>query len=314
MLRLKPLTREYFSEKDMIKYVREYQLKKDGESFKKIKPSILKLINGMINKQFSYNYHIQNNRGDVEAECFIEILRALDRYDPEKGRLFAYLNRVAKNTMMKYYKHSRKIRDREKTYTDVVGNFDESNTSGDDAAMSSSMKWANLYVDDTYDLDTKLRLNPSCSSTTLRVDDTINIIYNYLCSVRDAVAYFVNNKNAVDDLIKDINLSTDIDFNFTNSYSGVILSEKMFYTMLINRLYEFINTVVLYIESRYRDYIRKDDSSVAYDGRWSRRAVGYVRKIVKTKLKNDSLTRYYKADDLVNFIKYLVKKRYGYGE
>ena len=66
-----------------------------------MKPSIDGLINGMINKEFYRNYHIKNNRYDAYTECIYEILNSLERYDPDKGRVYAYFNRIVKNSLLK---------------------------------------------------------------------------------------------------------------------------------------------------------------------------------------------------------------------
>lgn len=310
--RKKSKSNNYFSEKEMINYVKEYQLQRNDESFSKIAPSILELINGMINKQFSYNHHILNNKNDAIAECFIEIINSLNRYDPERGRLFAYLNRITKNTLMKYYTRSRRIKDKEKNYIDLIANIDDDDVDNDNIVMSSGMRYLNLYVDDLYDLNYNLKLNPSYKNVTLKVDNTINIIYKYLNNIKDIILYYVNDEKAISRLVDDITISSDIDFDF--NYNNILISNKMFYTSLINNLYEFINKVLVYIERKYGDYINKDESNITYNGRWSNRAIGYVRRIIRSKLKKDNLARYYGVDNLVNFIQYLVMKRYEYDE
>lgn len=310
--RKKRVKSNYFSEKEMINLVREYQLYCDDESFSKIAPSILELINGMINKQFSYNHHILNNRNDAIAECFIAIINSLQRYDPNRGRLFAYLNRITKNTLMKYYVRSRKVKDKEKSYTDIISGINEDNIDDDNVIMSFGIKSVNTYVDDSYDLDYNLRIYPQCKNVRLKVDDTVNIIHKYLYDLKDVIFYFVDNDSAVNKLVEDIKASPYVEFEF--NYNKVLISDEMFYSVLINNLYEFINNIILYTEKKYENYIYKSENDIIYDGQWSNRAIGYIRRIVKSKLKKDNLARYYNIDDLTNFIKYLIIKRYEYDE
>jgi len=304
----------YFKEKEMIELVKEYQKRRDNDSFKKIQPGILSLIDGMITKQFSYNHHIQNSKKDAIIECFMEILKALDRYDPDKGRLFAYMNRIAKNTLMKYYRNSRKIKDREQSYTDIIFSIDDPNVDVDNVVLASSIKNLDLVINETSDLNSELKLNPSPKNVTLTVEDTCIIIYKYLRNLKETLLFYIHNPEVIDKLIEDIRLSPDVNFDFTNKYNETLVSEKMFYFNLISSLQVLVDNILLYLEKRYAGKLSKNENDVTYNGRLSPRMIGYVRKITKTKLKKENLARYYDVDDLVYFINFLIERRYVYDE
>lgn len=99
---------DYFSEKDILILVKDYKINKNNLTFQKMSKPIDQMIDGMINKEFYHNDIVKNNRNDIHSECFIEILRSLEKYDPEKGRVFAYLNRIVKNTILRCYNKTKK--------------------------------------------------------------------------------------------------------------------------------------------------------------------------------------------------------------
>ena len=83
----------YFPEEDMVKTLELYKQTKADKYFDILKPKLVAVINGMINKEFSYNEYIKSNRDVVTSECLFAIIQSYNRFDTNKGRLFAYTNR-----------------------------------------------------------------------------------------------------------------------------------------------------------------------------------------------------------------------------
>ena len=115
----------YFNEQRVSQLLTEYQKTHDDTIFDKIQPEILAVINGMINKHFIHNKAIYMNRDDAISFVYIEILRSLSNFNPQRGRAYAYINMIAKRSLISFYnKHSR-ITNKEMTYTDLTKNIDD---------------------------------------------------------------------------------------------------------------------------------------------------------------------------------------------
>lgn len=309
---VKNKSNNYFSEKEMIKLVKQYK-NGDESSFNEFYKSINKLINGMLNKEFSYNTYIINNRDDVIAECMYEIIRSLKRFDPDKGRLYAYLNRIIKNTAIKYYNKYKKTKTYELSYTDLIKNID---SEGDDINLdnivfSISMKVFNTQADDSFNSQ-DFKLKPMCKNIPLELEESIYIIYKYLSNLKDCLNfYYTNVKN--DDIINDMiyKIENDLDLNIEFKFNSLFKSKKRFYRELITNIYQSLSNILTFIENKYGKIINKDENTINYDGIISKRSVGYLRNIVNNYImENHYLAEKYGADNIVKFIDYLVKERY----
>lgn len=301
--------KNYFSEKEMISLVSLYKENKNNKIFAKIEPVINKLINGMINRQFSYNYHIINNRKDVISECYYEILISIERYDPERGRLYAYLNRIIKNTLMKYYVKSRKIKDKESNYTDLSRNIaDDNDLDLDQFIISMGINNTDEIINSEYDTNENIFIKPNPKNVTLKIDTTVNIMYNYINDIKEIVKFYLDNEYAIDYIINDIHFNNNIEFSLFDENEQIFLTKKEFYYNIIENYHSFLNNIINFLKCNYKEYISKEPEN--YDGYWSNRAIGYIRKFVNVKLKNDNLAKKYDVTELVSFINYLIKTRY----
>ena len=66
------------------------------------------IADGMINTEFRNNTFVLEYRDELKNECFYEVLKSLRNFNCDKGRAFAYFNRIIKNTLLKiYYKNHR---------------------------------------------------------------------------------------------------------------------------------------------------------------------------------------------------------------
>ena len=109
----------YFNEKEMKNHLKRYKEYNDKSSQEQLIIGVAAVINGMINKEFYHNKYVKNNRSDMINECVIEVIKSLDRFDPNKGRIFAYVNRIVKNTLVRAYNKNTKIFHHENTFTDI---------------------------------------------------------------------------------------------------------------------------------------------------------------------------------------------------
>jgi len=296
----------YFIEKEMIELVRQYKATKSDKIFNKISPVLDTLINGMINKEFSYNHHIKNNRNDVISECMVEILKSLNRYDPDRGRLFAYLNRIVKNTLLKYYTNSRKVKDKEMTYTELTRNMSEE--AEEDTPIKISMS-NNNGSNESIDINSMVTPKPKPKNVTLDIDTSIYLTYQYLLYVKEAVQFYLDNVNILNDTVKKLKYETKISFDFNRYYKNKNIqpSDTLLYKTILESINISLNNIMSWVKSTYSDVIKEEPKS--FDGELSNRAIGYVRSFVKKKLKKENLVKHFEIEDLIELLQYLVYQR-----
>lgn len=303
----------YFIEKEMIELVRQYKSTKSDLIFNKIAPVLDTMINGMINKEFSYNHHVKNNRNDVISECMCEILKSLDRYNPDKGRLFAYLNRIIKNTLIKFYTQSRKVKDKELIYTDLNKNSIEEDE--DDIAFKVGLNNSGELISDDTESESSLMLNPSMKNTTLDIGTSIYILYHYITYVKDSIQFYLDNPTIFKAVIKKMKYEQRVTFDFTQYYANKQhnIPDTVLYHTILESLIISLNNILNWLSTTYPDKMKTEPES--FDGELSNRAIGYIRKFVKKRLKKENLINHFKVEDLIELIQYLVNKRnFKYGD
>lgn len=103
--------KNYFDEQYMLEKLNNYTISKKDDDLSDISVKCIDIIHGMINKEFSYNTIILKDRESFVQDCMYEIIKYIKKgyYKPEKGRLFAYINRIIKNTLLRKYYYNKKI-------------------------------------------------------------------------------------------------------------------------------------------------------------------------------------------------------------
>lgn len=295
----------YFPELEMVDLLKTYKISQSEEVFRQLEPKLVGIINGMINKEFRSNPIIINNRNDCMSECMFEIFKSYRRYDPEKGRLYAYTNRIVKNTLLKYYEKSKKRSNNETTYTDINASVsDEEQT--EDNVFKINLISTNEMVDDVTEVSNGL-INCSLKNITLDMDTSINIIYNYVKYVKEALDKYLKNKDLLNKLVNDINYDVNITFDLTKYYNSTVSIDYFYYNLIENSSF-VLNSLMMWIERSYKRKIHAEPLS--YDGNLSSRAVGYVRRFIVTSFEDKALGVKIDSDELVEFIKYITLRAY----
>ncbi len=294
----------YFIEKEMNELIKLYKKDKNNEQlFKQIEPSLYGIINGMINKQFYGNYHIKNNRTDATSDCMMAILSSLDRYNPDKGRLFAYTNRIVKNTLMSFYKKSRKIRDNEMNNNEIMRNLDENEIDED---MSLKMSMINKNNDDM-SIETTSLSDCTCKNVVLDIDTSVYIIYKYVNYLQTATQFYLDHSDIYKQLIDGLVYDTTVNFEFENYIDSIIMNKYDIYNNILDNLNDSLHNIIKWLQENYSDSINTEPES--YDGAISNRALGYIRNFVREQLNND-ITKKYDVNELIQFLQYITYKRY----
>lgn len=295
----------YFPETEMVDILKEYKMTKSDETFKLMEPRFIAIINGMINKEFSYNSYIKNNREDAIANCLLAIMSSYQRFDPEKGRLYAYTNRIVKNTLRKMSEKLAKLQSKEVTYTDI-NMYVESENNTEDNVINISLSSDDTVSNDTSEISNILE-KCTLKNVTLDAKSTINIVYFYIKYVKDTTAFFLKNSYYMDELIKDIIYDADISFDF-NKYINQGISEKRFYHNLIEHIDFVLDTLLKWINCKYHNYLIDEPES--FDGKLSDRVIGNIRTFIITTFNGLTLGSKLDADELIYFIQYITINRY----
>lgn len=88
--------------------------------------SMFNITDGMINTEFRNNLYVLSNREELKQCCFFEIMKSIKKFKGEKGRSFAYFNRIIKNTLLReYYKHIRRSSKECKIYDLLPNDYTE---------------------------------------------------------------------------------------------------------------------------------------------------------------------------------------------
>lgn len=297
----------YFPEQEMIETLKLYQETKSEKYYEILQPKLIAVINGMINKEFSYNTFVKGNRDMMIAECLFEIFQSYHRFDPAKGRLFAYTNRIIKNTLIKHYNQFIKLSEYEPTYSSINAKADVADNGdyGDDNIINLSIIANGTYVDDNFKTEDNIALDIVESKKVLSEKDTIRLVYDYLKLVNEAISYFCK-KGRLSSFINSIKYETNINFDFTKYYT-VFCDEQHFYSNLLEILDYTINKVLKWIESKYCDIIHNEPTE--YNGQLSTRVLDSIHHYIITSVNNGVNTQI-DLDNLVGFIKYITAKRY----
>ena len=298
---------QYFDEKKVSQFLQEYQRTRDNKVFDEIQTEILAVINGMINKHFIHNKAVYLNRDDAISFVYVEILKSLDNFDPEKGRAYAFINMIAKRSLINFYLKKTRVTNKELTYTELTKNIDDTENGFDIDNI------VDMNVDYTLENDNELFDNTQPISgykrnAVIPVDESLIIIYKYLKNIQDCFSFFKNDDIALNRLINDIDYDVNACFCFTN-ISTQKKRKFLTYYNIISQVDILIQRILIYIKNRFN--INENRIIENYDGTLSNRAISYIRTTVDKYLNKDDncLTNYFNTSELIAFINYVVQYR-----
>lgn len=295
---------DYFKETEMITTLKEFKNSNSSTAFEKLNSGIDLIINGMINKEFNHNSYIISNRHDAMSTCKYEILKSFKKYDPDKGRLFAYINRIVKNTLLKFQRKDRRYKEHEISYTSLMKNVDDEDCGNDDIVFNMANSDVN---DDVEQFDSSSTITPHAFNLILDIDDSIYIIYNYIKYIDENIKYFINNKSDFDLLSKNISKDAYVNFDLDKYQSNnkIMFKKNNRYFIILQYIDKFISRIKRWLELTYPKFINKEPKH--YKGEISPRAEGILRKFVNDNLNNDELLNKFDSYDIINFINYIIR-------
>lgn len=203
--------------------------------------SIFQITDGMINSEFRNNVFVLENRDELKQECFFEVLKSLQKYDINKGRFFAYLNRIIKNTLLKlYYKHNR-ISTKEVKVFDLLRNLevDDEMTSEEAFTLASSntntspliiKQNSNLFAK-VFDTDTTRE-----NAKKKKEQDEVAIILSmhvYIKEILSCLDRVISDETVNDYILRNVLLSGENDYlveQGKQEYEGILYDAKYIFT------------------------------------------------------------------------------------
>lgn len=208
MPRKKSESNIYFQEKEMLNCISNYREKKDPKILNPYVQQCSLLIKGMINKEFWGNSYIKNNEEDVIQECLFEIIKSMQRYDPDRGRLFAYTNRICKNTLLKIYGKSQKTYNHELT----IDFFENEET--EDMSMEEffeTLVYNEAAEEGKFLVDIK-------KYPLLTIEYSFLKAYSILSSMLSSLLS-INNEKTLESLIFSMKYNVNIDFDISEIFN-----------------------------------------------------------------------------------------------
>lgn len=301
----------YFNEKEMNLQIQNYNLNNDCKSFDYICNNLSNIINGMINKEFARNTIVKNNREEVTNECIYEILKSLPKYNTEKGRAFAYFNRIVKNTLIKYYNKERKISSKEVVYSSFFKDT-EDEVADSVQVIQQLVTPINNYVEYNDKLSNlgitqgHAFFSESIIYTQFKLDEIMYIFYVHLTDIIESCEYYLNmSKEQFETFIGLIKYDIDVEFEFNDTK---FINESNFYKYLIKSIYNLFSALSNEIKSKYN---LKTPSN--YNMKIPKRATKKIQDIINKSLKSLKLDNKFDTNNILNFIDYIHNLRYSYG-
>lgn len=264
--------KNYFDEQYMISKLNNYYNNNSEKDLNDLSLKCIDIIHGMINKEFSYNSIVLKNRDDYVQDCMFEILKYVNKryYNPEKGRLFAYINRIIKNTLLKKYQNGKRIIE------------SETNIHYDEIENEELMDYVVNKYDNIFD-----NIN---NSVKINKKDSIMYIY-----------YIIKNIISNIDNINDNNISNLINIiKYNDKYEINNLNEKYIKYILIN-----IKDILLDVNNDISEkYDISEDINIYSNFKLSYYPFSFVKKLKKN-IKYKNFVNENNKNDVINLILFL---------
>ena len=298
----------YFSEKDVLNLVKLYKFSENrnnkNEIFCKMSKPIQQMIDGMINKEFYYNDIVKNNRNDIHSECFVEIIKSLEKYDPERGRIFAYLNRIVKNTVLRYYNKRKKINEKEMLYTTFSKNTEE------EVDNDIILNLGNNTYHNEETFSEQENIQSLISNKTHTSQESYYIIYYYIKQLKNNIKIYLDNDDLRNELLEDIKIDPNVTFDFDKYSQTNLLTDKLVFSRILSYLNITFSKLLNWIEKYYSKSLVKEPKT--FDAKLQQRTINTIKNYVNDYISHSKLTSYYSIEDMIQLIRYIMDRNIKY--
>lgn len=255
------MSSNYFNEEDTRVLLNKYYNTNDEKILEDIIINLKPIILGMINKCFSYNSYIKDNYEDVFQECLLNIFIVLKnkKIKTQKGKIFSYINRVVKNTVLIFDGKTRKYEENIITFNNLSSNLEQQDKDEND-------------FDDLIDV---LYNEEKTYSNNIKPNNVIN---NELVSITLVYIWLKELNNLLIKLNKDF-FYNELKYN-NNTNENI---DYLYYNEIIEDLKNIISDILNKFECRsnYFKNIKKDINYYLLHKNY-KFPVNLLRKILKT--------------------------------
>jgi hypothetical protein len=294
----------YFSEKDIVNLVSDYKINKNNITFQKMSKPIEQMIEGMINKEFYFNDIVKNNKSDIKSECFVEILKSLENYDPERGRVFAYLNRIVKNTILRCYNKNKKINNKEMTYT----NFSKNQNEEIDDDIVLNLGSYDYHNEETF--SEQETIQSIGSKKSLSSQESYYVIYHYIKQLKDNIIIYINDSELREKLLEDIKSDANVVFDFSKYSQTNLLTDKLVFSRILSYLNITLSKLIKWIEKNHLKCLSIEP--ISFNARIQQRTINTIKNYVNEFISHSKLTSYYSIEDMIQLIRYIMDRNIKY--
>lgn len=255
------MSSNYFNEEDTRVLLSKYYNTNDEKILEDIIINLKPIILGMINKCFSYNSYIKDNYEDVFQECLLNIFIVLKnkKIKTQKGKIFSYINRVVKNTILIFDGKTRKYEENVITFNNLSSNLEQQDKDEND-------------FDDLIDV---LYNEEKTYSNNIKPNNVIN---NELVSITLVYIWLKELNNLLIKLNKDF-FYNELKYN-NNTNENI---DYLYYNEIIEDLKNIIGDILNKFECRsnYFKNIKKDINYYLLHKNY-KFPINLLRKILKT--------------------------------
>lgn len=255
------MSSNYFNEEDTRVLLSKYYNTNDEKILEDIIINLKPIILGMINKCFSYNSYIKDNYEDVFQECLLNIFIVLKnkKIKTQKGKIFSYINRVVKNTILIFDGKTRKYEENVITFNNLSSNLEQQDKDEND-------------FDDLIDV---LYNEEKTYSNNIKPNNVIN---NELVSITLVYIWLKELNNLLIKLNKDF-FYNELKYN-NNTNENI---DYLYYNEIIEDLKNIISDILNKFECRsnYFKNIKKDINYYLLHKNY-KFPINLLRKILKT--------------------------------
>lgn len=300
----KKVKTNYFSEKEVINLVRNYKITKSNTVFKQMSMPIDQMIEGMMNKEFYYNEAVKLNRSDIKSECFFEILKSLEKYDPDKGRVFAYFNRIVKNTILRHAIKNQKRSNKEMSYTNFSKNREEELS--DDMVLNLGKSI--YHNEETFsEQETIQSLRPKKS---LSSQESYFIVYNYIKILQENLSIYIDNQELKYKLLEDVKKDPNVTFDFSKYSQSNLLNDNLVITRILTAINITLSELLIFLQKKFSKSITSEPLS--FNAKIQQRTINTIKNYVNNSIAHSKLTSSYSIEDVIQLIRYIIDRNLKY--
>jgi len=247
---------------------------------------------------------VKLNRSDIKSECFFEILKSLEKYDPDKGRVFAYFNRIVKNTILRHAIKIQKRSNKEMSYTNFSKNREEELS--DDMVLN--LGECTYHNEETFsEQETIQSLGPKKS---LSSQESYFIIYNYIKILQENLSVYIDDQELKFKLLEDVKKDPNVTFDFAKYSQSNLLNDNLVFTRILSAINITLSELLIFLQKKFSKSITSEPLS--FNAKIQQRTINTIKNYVNNSISHSKLTSSYSIEDVIQLIIYIIDRNLKY--